>query len=298
MANHTGVLLSQIAQEFDLTVAYQAADYEHIRLTVEDVSRPGLPLAGFFDHFEPMRLQVLGKVEHTFLEKLSSAERETVFDRLLSYKIPALLIARGIPPLPECLAMAQKHDVTVLCSADSTSAVISGHGVLVEVYGEGLLLMGESGLGKSEAAVELLKRGHRLVADDLVEIRRLSPVALVGRAPATLQNYIELRGIGVVDVSLLFGMGAVREENPINLIINLVPWSSHQIYDRLGIEKHYTELLGVEVPDITLPVAAGRNLAVILEVAAMNNRQKRMGHNAAETFVGNINRKFEEESHY
>lgn len=310
MEKFIGVPLSEVVKEFDLSLSYEATDYEKIRLTVEDVSRPGLPMTGFFEHFEPMRLQVLGKVEDTFLQKMSPSDRAAAFDRFFSYKIPALLIARGIEPLPECLEMAKRHDITILRSDLATSSIVSSiisslkvalapscqlHGVLVEVYGEGVLLMGESGLGKSEAAVELLKRGHRLVADDVVELKRTSATRLVGRAPKLLQNYVELRGIGVVDVAMLFGMGAVREENAVNLVINIVPWSNKQVYDRLGIENQYTDILGVKVPSITLPITAGRNLAVILEVAAMNNRQKRMGHNAAVTFSEQINTQFEED---
>lgn len=309
MAHNIGVPLTQLVKDFGLIVAYEATDYDRVRLTVEDVSRPGLPMAGFFDHFEPMRLQVLGKVEDTFLQKMAPADRAATFDRFFAYKIPALLIARDLEPLPECLEMARKHDITVLRSKESTSNVVSSiisglkislapskqiHGVLVEVYGEGVLLTGESGLGKSEAAVELLKRGHRLISDDVVELKRISPVTIMGRAPELVQNYVELRGIGVVDVKMLFGMGAVREENAVNLVINIVPWSNKQVYDRLGLDNQYTDILGVKVPFITLPITAGRNLAVILEVAAMNNRQKRMGHNAARTFTDNINHRFEQ----
>lgn len=307
MARSTGVLLTQLVKDFGLSVAYQATDYDAVRLTVEDVSRPGLPMAGFFDHFEPMRLQVLGKVEDTFLKKMAAADREAAFDRFFSYKIPALLIARDLEPLPECLEMAKKHDVTVLRSADSTSNIVSSiisglkvslapsrqiHGVLVEVYGEGLLLTGESGLGKSECAVELLKRGHRLISDDVVELKRISPTTIMGRAPDLVANYVEMRGIGIVDVKMLFGIGAVREENAVNLVINIVPWSNKQVYDRLGLDNQYTDILGVQVPFITLPITAGRNLAVLMEVAAMNNRQKRMGHNAARTFSDNIDNHF------
>lgn len=308
MVNHYSVPLTQLVQEFNLSVAYQASDYESIQITVDDVSRPGLPLMGFFDHFEPMRLQVIGKVEDSYLEKTSAAERAVIFDRFFSYKIPALIICRDIAPLPECLEMAKKHDITVLRCQETTSYIVSSlitslksalapcitrHGVLVEVYGEGLLLMGESGIGKSEAAVELLKRGHRLIADDAVELKRVSSNQLMGRAPELIRNYIELRGIGVVNVAKLFGMGAVKEDNIINLVINIVHWSNSQVYDRLGLEDQYMDILGVKIPAITIPITPGRNLAVILEVAAMSNRQKRMGYNAAEEFTENINRHFD-----
>ena len=303
------VPLTQLVEEAGLSVCYRASDYEKIRITVEDVSRPGLPMAGFFDHFEPMRLQVMGTVEMSYLDKLSSEGRSIVFDRFFSYKIPALIIARGNMPHPECLEQAQKYDVTILLSSESTSYVVSflitalknhlapritRHGVLVDVYGEGMLLIGDSGIGKSEAAVELLKRGHRLIADDAVEIKKISDTRLVGTAPELIRNYIELRGIGVINVAKLFGMASIKEETFINLIINIVPWSDHEIYDRLGLENQYVELLGVKVPSITIPVTPGRNLAVNLEVAAMNNRQKRMGYNAAVEFTEQINRHFDQ----
>lgn len=309
MKNMYTVPLTQLVEEAGLSVCYRASDYEKIRITVEDVSRPGLPMAGFFDHFEPMRLQVMGTVEMSYLDKLSSEGRSIVFDRFFSYKIPALIIARGNMPHPECLEQAQKYDVTILLSSESTSYVVSflitalknhlapritRHGVLVDVYGEGMLLLGDSGIGKSEAAVELLKRGHRLIADDAVEIKKISETRLVGTAPELIRNYIELRGIGVINVAKLFGMASIKEETFINLIINIVPWSDHEIYDRLGLENQYVELLGVQVPSITIPVTPGRNLAVNLEVAAMNNRQKRMGYNAAVEFTEQINRHFDQ----
>ena len=232
------VPLKQLTEEFKLDVAFAATDFDSIRLTVEDVARPGLQLAGYFDHFEPMRLQVMGNVEMSYLSKLTDGERAVIFDRLMSYKFPALLIARDIPPDPQCLEMAKKHNVTLLRSKEATSTIISAiitylraalapritrHGVLMEVYGEGLLLTGDSGIGKSEAAVELLKRGHRLIADDAVEIRKISESSLVGTASELIRNYVELRGIGIINVAKLFGMGAVKAENEVNLVVNIVP---------------------------------------------------------------------------
>lgn len=305
------VPLKQLVQNFELEVVYEASDYPSIRLTVEDVSRPGLPLTGFLDHFEPMRLQILGNVELSYLRKLTVKQQAETFDRLFSYKIPALLIARDIEPDPVCLEMARKHDITLLRTKEATSTIISGiitylkgelapritrHGVLVEVYGEGILLIGESGIGKSEAAVELLKRGHRLIADDAVEIRKIAGDVLVGTAPELIRNYIELRGIGIVNVAKLFGMGAVRSENEINLIVNIVPWNTQEAYDRLGLEDQYMELLGVKVPLNTIPITPGRNLAVILEVAAMNNRQRKMGYNPALEFTQRVDQHFEQEN--
>lgn len=302
--------LKTLVEEFNLEVAYASTDYEAVRLTVADVARPGLQLAGYFDHFEPMRLQVLGNVEASYLQKISAEERAHVYDRLFSYKFPALLIARNISPMPECLEMAKKHNVTLLRSKEATSAIVSSiiaylraalapritrHGVLMEVYGEGVLLVGESGIGKSEAAVELIKRGHRLIADDAVEIRRFSTSSLVGTAPELIRNYIELRGIGIINVAKLFGMGAVKKENEINLVVNIVPWNTHEVYDRLGIEMQSTEILGIKLPMMTIPIRPGRNLAVILEVAAINNRQRKMGYNAAQEFTDQMNRHFDQQ---
>ena len=302
------VPLKQVVEEFHLEVLYAATDYNSVRLTVQDVSRPGLQIAGYLDHFEPVRLQIIGNVEASYLQKLSEQERAITFDRLFSYKFPALLIARSIELGPECLRMAKKHNVTVLRSQEATSTITSAviaylssvlapritrHGVLMEVYGEGVLLIGESGIGKSEAAVELLKRGHRLIADDAVEIKKISGGALVGTAPELIRNYIELRGIGIINVAKLFGMGAVKLENEINLVVNIVPWNNQQVYDRLGLEDQYTEILGVQIPMKTIPITPGRNLAVILEVAAINNRQRKMGYNAALEFTEQMNRHFD-----
>ncbi len=307
MINSYSVPLSQLVKEFNLRLLYQATDYERINITVDDISRPGLQLAGYFEHFEPMRLQVIGTTETAYLNKLSADERRAIFERFFSYKIPALIIARDMDPLPECLEMAEKYDTTILQGSETTSYIVSSlisalkvylapritrHGVLVEVYGEGLLLLGESGIGKSEAAVELLKRGHRLIADDAVEIKKVSKKCF-GTAPELIRHYIELRGIGVINVAKLFGMAAVKESADIDLIINIVPWRDGEVYDRLGLENQYTDILGAKIPSITIPITPGRNLAVILEVAAMNNRQKKMGYNAAAEFTEQINKHFD-----
>ncbi len=309
MTGNHAIALDAVVKEFQLEVLYASTDYARIHLTVEDVARPGLQLAGYFDHFEPARLQVLGNVELSYLAKLSHKEQLQVFDRLFDYKIPALLIARGREVDESCLSMAKQHDITVLRTQEPTSTAVSAiiaylkdalapritrHGVLMEVYGEGILLTGESGMGKSEAAVELLKRGHRLIADDAVEIRKISGSTLMGTAPAVIRNYVELRGIGIINVAKLFGMGAVKAENQIDLVVNIVPWSNEQVYDRIGMEQQFMELLGVNIPMNTIPITPGRNLAVILEVAAMNNRQRKMGYNAAMEFTEQINRRFDE----
>ena len=302
------VSLTTVVKEFDLEVAFAATDYEHIQLTVPDVARPGLQLAGYYDHFEPMRLQILGNAEISYLSKLTSAQRTSIYDRLFSYKFPALVLSRNGIPTPECLEMAKKHNVTLLRSQNPTGTLISSvtsylnsalaprisrHGVLVEIYGEGVLITGESGLGKSETAIELLKRGHRLIADDGVEIKRISSSCLMGTASPLLQDYVELRGIGILNVSKLFGMGAVKQENEINLVVNIVRWNPQEVYDRIGMETQYQEILGVKVPTNTIPVTPGRNLAVILEVAAMNNRQRKMGYNPALEFIEQHNRHFD-----
>lgn len=302
------VPLSALVKEFRLESAYTSADYESIRLTVEDVARPGLQLAGYFDHFEPMRLQIMGNVEISYMAKRTIPERTAIYDRLFSYKPPALLIARNLPVDEQCVEMAKKHNITILRSSEPTAALASAiitylksalapritrHGVLVEVYGEGLLLMGDSGVGKSETALELLKRGHRLIADDAVEIHKVAENMLIGTAPELIRNYIELRGIGIVNVAKLFGMGSVRTENEINLVVNIVPWNTQEAYDRLGLEDQYMDILGVKIPMNTIPITAGRNLAVILEVAAMNNRQRKLGYNAAQEFTDQIDRHFQ-----
>ena len=301
------VPLTKLVKEFDLRVAYASSDYEKIHLTVEDVARPGLQLAGFFEHFEPVRLQVIGNVEASYLNKLSSFERSRIYDRLLSFKSPAMLIARDIEPDQQLMEMAKKHNITILRSNEATSTVVSAiiaylksllapritrHAVLMEVYGEGVLITGESGIGKSEAAVELLKRGHRLIADDAVEIKKIAGNVLMGSAPDLIRNYVELRGIGIVNVAKLFGMGAVKMENQIDLVVNVVPWKQNAAYDRLGLEEQTMEILGTKIPMNTIPITPGRNLAVILEVAAMNNRQRRMGYNPAEEFTQRINEHF------
>ena len=308
MIDTYSVPLATLVSEFGLQIAHESTDYSTIRLTVEDVARPGLQLAGFFDHFEPMRLQIMGNVEMTYLNKLTSEERARILDRLFSYHFPAMLIARNIEPTAELLAMAVKHNTTVLRSAEPTSTLISAiitylnsalapritrHGVLMEIYGEGILLVGDSGIGKSEAAIELLKRGHRLIADDAVEIKKVGNNALIGTAPELIRNYIELRGIGIINVAKLFGIGAIKLDNQINLVVKIVPWNTHEVYDRLGLEDQYTEILGVRIPMNTIPVTPGRNLAVILEVAAMNNRQRKFGYNPALEFIEQTNRHFE-----
>lgn len=302
------VTLGQIVEEFKLEPLRLADKYQDTPIVTEDVNRPALQLTGFFDYFDPNRIQVIGLVEHTFLQGETSEERRRGFEQLFSYPIPALVITRGLDPDPECMAMAEKYDRTIFRTNDTTSGFMSTliaflknsmapritrAGVLLEVYGEGVLLLGESGVGKSETAIELVKRGHRLIADDAVEIKRTASRRLVGTAPELIRHYIELRGIGVVDVCRLFGMSAIKEEQEVDLVINLEQWRDNAVYDRLGADNFYTTVLDVQLPTITVPVKPGRNLAVIVEVAAMNNRNKKMGYNAALEFTQQINEHFD-----
>ena len=300
MASTYTVLLSELASEFKLDFFYRSTDFDKIHVTVDDISRPGLHLAGFFDHYEPMRVYVCGTVETAYLQKLTPEERIIIFDHFLSYKCPALIFARGFEPMPECLEMAKKYDVTVLGTKDTTSYIVSSlitylksslaprvtrHGVLVEIYGEGILINGDSGIGKSETAIELVKRGHRLIADDAVELRRVSYRKILGTAPANIRHFIELRGIGIINVARVFGIGSVRSSVEVEMVVQLEPWDRTKNYDRTGLETEYYDILGVKVPSMLIPVMPGRNLAVILETAAINNRQKEMGYNAAKELL-------------
>lgn len=309
MENLYSVKLSQLVKEYGLEILRAGKDYEKCEIKTGDVSRPGLQLIGYFDYFDPMRLQVLGKVENTFLNGFSPRERRESFEQLMAQAIPALIICRGMEPFPECMEMAEKYDRTILRTEEITTAFmgslitslrnylaprITRHGVLVEIYGEGVLIFGESGVGKSETAIELIKRGHRLIADDAVEIKRMTDNQLVGSAPELIRHYMELRGIGVVDVRRLFGVSAIKEEANIDLVVNLEPWRDGAVYDRLGLEELHTTILDTQLPAVTIPVRPGRNLAVIIEVAAMNNRHKRLGYNAAQAFTDQINKHFEQ----
>lgn len=293
----SSIILKNIIDEFKLETIYMPQGKENTEITVAEVNRPSLQIAGFFDYFDPKRIQILGQVEYTFLEKQTQEERKKSLDRLMSQPIPCIVVARNMDIYAELLESCRENDIPLLRTDISTSVFMSRlilsltvalapmqtvHGVLVEVYGEGILIMGESGVGKSEMAIELVKRGHRLVADDAVEIRKVSHKTLVGSSPEIIKHFIELRGIGIVDVRRIFGMGAVKDTENIDLIINLEVWQNGKNYDRLGLDEFTTELLGLKIPSITIPVKPGRNLAIIAEVAAMNQRQRRMGFNAAE----------------
>jgi HPr kinase/phosphorylase len=309
MARTQSVELGKIIERFGLEVLRGPEGYEQRKIFTEDVNRPGLQLTGFFDYFDEKRLQVIGLVETSYLEDMTPEQRRESFDRLFQYDFPALVLSRGLEPFQECMEMAEKHDKVILRTKETSSEFMSTliaylkwylspsitrHGVLVEIYGEGTLLLGESGVGKSETAIELVKRGHRLIADDAVEIKRVAANRLEGSAPELIRHYIELRGIGVVDVRSLFGMSAVKREASIDLIINLEAWKDGAVYDRLGAENLYTSILDVSVPTLTIPVKPGRNLAIIIEVAAMNNRNKKLGYNAALEFTKQINKHFDQ----
>lgn len=288
--------LTKIIEEFELEKIYESNGMDSVMIARTDVNRPGLQMVGFFDYFDNSRIQIMGKVEFTYLEQFGADERAVKIEKLFSQGIPALIITRGLQIFPEMLEMAEKYNIPLLRSESATSAFMSAliaylnvelaprrtrHGVLVEVYGEGILIMGESGVGKSETAIELVKRGHRLVADDAVEIKRVSDNTLVGSSPEIIRHFVELRGIGIIDVKEIFGIGAVKDTENIDMIIHLEPWEDGKQYDRLGMVDEFTNIMGINVPSLTIPVKLGRNLAVIVEVASMNNRQKRMGYNAA-----------------
>jgi HPr kinase/phosphorylase len=297
MAETYSVLLSKLVEEHELKIVHTSKDYEEARVYTMAVSRPGLQFAGFFEYFDANRVLISGKQEHTFLERLTPEERYKSIEGLMSRKPCALVVCHQVMPFEELTKLAEIYDVNVFVSELDTSefmAQIIGalhvhlaprktiHGVLVEVYGEGLLITGDSGIGKSETALELIKRGHRLIADDAVEIKQISRNKLVGSAPPLIRHYMEFRGIGVVNARFIYGVGAVKSTQTIHLVVNLENWEDYKAYDRLGVDSEYTDILGVAVPSVTIPVRPGRNLAVILELAAMNNRQKKLGYNAAQ----------------
>ena len=289
------VALSKLADKMQLENLLPDMDISKKKIITNEVNRPALQLTGYFDHFDAERVQVIGYVEYTYLEHLSREEKIPVYEKMLSYQIPCLIYTTMTKPDPDMVELARKYDVPIFITKKATSAFmaevirwlnvelapcISIHGVLVDVYGEGILIMGESGIGKSEAALELIKRGHRLITDDVVEIRKVSDDTLVGTAPDITRHFIELRGIGIIDVKNLFGVQSVKETGNIDLVIKLEEWDRDKEYDRLGLEEEYTEFLGNKVVCHSLPIRPGRNLAVIVESAAVNHRQKKMGYNA------------------
>ena len=297
------VPLSQIAEALNLTEVYVAENYKETNISTVEINRPGLELTGYLEFFDNKRIQVLGNTEFSYLGRYGPEAQKMVIDSIFSFGPPAVIICRDIEPSNAILESAKLHKVSIFSTPQSTSDLtaslvqylnkelaprITRHGVLVEVYGEGCLLTGDSGVGKSETAIELIKRGHRLVADDAVEIRRTAQTTLYGQSPENIRHFIELRGIGIIKSRKLFGMGAIKLQEKIDMVINLEQWDSAKVYDRMGLDNEYMKILGVEVPTLTIPVKPGRNLAVIIEVAAMNNRQKKMGYNAARELLKNL----------
>lgn len=295
--------LSKVIKELALETIFMPGDPENILISSMDVNRPGLELNRFYDYYDTRRIIVFGNAETSFLKSISWQERAEVLNEIFSKKPPAAIVARNIEPMPELLNAVKVNEIPLLGTPETTSSLVAAlvsfmnvelapritrHGVLVEVYGEGILLVGDSGVGKSETAIELIKRGHRLIADDAVEIRRVSAKSLVGQAPENIRHFIELRGIGIINARRIFGMGAVKMTEKIDMVINLEIWDNQKVYDRMGIDSEYTEILGIKVPVLTIPVKPGRNLAIIIEVAAMNNRQKKMGYNAAQELMQNL----------
>jgi len=294
------VSLGKIISEFSLEILNLQGSPEEIYISSTDVNRPGLQMAGYFEFFDPLRIQLIGKSEESFLKRFTEEKAEKRLRDLFSQKPAAVVICRDLQVGDMYRKIAEEYEVPLLRSNESTSDFeaaliaflnlhlaprLTQHGVLVDVYGEGILLLGESGVGKSETAIELVKRGHRLIADDAVEIRRVSSKSLVGTAPDNIRHFIELRGIGIINASRIFGAGAVKLTEKIDLVIKMEPWDVNKAYDRMGLENQTTEILDLKIPSLTIPVKPGRNLAVIIEVAAMNSRQKKLGYNAAEDLL-------------
>ena len=303
MAENFKVSLQKVIDEFKLEVIYIHKDASEVMIDENDVNRPGLQLMGFYEYFNTERIQIIGKMEFAYLSTIDEKTRRERLQLLFAQRIPALIITRELPYFAEMLELAKEYEVPLLRSKESTSNFMSGliaflnltlapritrHGVLIEIYGEGVFITGESGVGKSETAIELVKRGHRLVADDAVEIRKVSNISLVGSSPDNIRHFLELRGIGIINARRLFGIGAVKMTEKLDLVVELEQWNSEKVYDRMGVDTEFVSLLGVKVPSLTIPVKPGRNLAVILEVAAMNNRQKKMGYNAARELLNRL----------
>ena len=291
------VSLNSLIEKMKLENLTPELDLNKKRIVQPDINRPALQLAGYFEHFDATRLQIIGFVEYTYLEGLEESRKREVFEQLFSYETPAFVFCRELRPDDLFMSFALEHQTPILSTSKSTSSFmaeairwlnvklapcISVHGVLVDVFGEGVLITGESGIGKSEAALELVKRGHRLVTDDVVELRKVSDDTLVGSAPDITKHFIELRGIGIIDVKSLFGALSVKDTQSVDLVIKLEDWDKDKEYDRLGLEEEYTEYLGNKIVCHTLPIRPGRNLAIICETAAVNHRQKKMGYNAAQ----------------
>ncbi len=311
MSAQFSVSLAKMIKESQLEPLYMPGDPEEIDIVSMDIDRPGLELTGYMDFFDENRVIIFGLTEYSYLGQFDDETQFEMIDRLFSKHPPAIIIARSLQPSDAIVRSAEKNGVPILRSSETTSAIsaslitflnavlaprITRHGVLVEVYGEGVLLIGDSGVGKSEIAVELIKRGHRLIADDAVEIRRVSNRTLVGSSPENIRHFIELRGIGIINARRIFGMGAVKLTEKIDMVINMEHWDTEKVYDRIGMDNTYTEIMGIQVPIMTIPVKPGRNLAIIIEAAAMNNRQKKMGYNAAQELLQSLGMDVSEEN--
>ena len=303
MQRKYSVLLKKLSDDFSLEKLFVPENFESINVESFDVNRPGLQLAGFYEYFDASRMQIMGNAEIAYLLECPGDERHERIDRFFSEKPVAVVITRNIQYVEEIVDGAKKFGVPIFRTEEQTSAFVAAliaylsvelapritrHGVLVEVYGEGMLILGESGVGKSETAIELIKRGHRLIADDAVLIKKVSGKTLVGEAPENIRHFVELRGIGIVNARRIFGMGAIKMTEKIDMVVKMELWDSNKVYDRMGIDDETTEILGINVPSLTIPVKPGRNLAIKLEVAAMNNRQKKMGYNAAQELMDSI----------
>ncbi len=298
------ITVTQLIEKFNLVNHLPEIDTDKILISDPDMNRPAVQLTGFYEHFDAGRVQICGNVEHAYIASMKDEEeRAQIFDKLFAHKFPCLVFCRGLIPQDFVLEAARKYGVPVLTSEATTSAFvheivrylhvelaprISLHGVLVDVYGVGVLITGESGIGKSEAAIELIKRGHRLVSDDVVEIKKVSEDTLVGTSPEITRHFIEVRGIGIIDVKALFGAECVKMTQSIDLVINLEEWDKEANYDRLGLEDQYTEILGNKIVSHNIPVRPGRNLSIIVEAAAVNHRQKQMGYNAAQELYNRV----------
>ncbi len=302
--------LGKIIEKFSLEVIYEPKNIDSVFVTKSDINRPGLQMVGFLKNFDTERIQIMGMEEFNFLEQFAVEERKKRMEMYFAQSFPMLVITRNLQIFPEMLEYAETYNIPLVRSELGTSQFMSmiirylneqlaprktRHGVLCEIYGEGILIMGESGVGKSEAAIELVKRGHRLVADDAVEIKKISDSTLLGSSPEIIRHFVEVRGIGIIDIKEIFGMGAIKDEQQIDMVIHLEPWEKGKQYDRLGMVDEYTNIMGINVPSLTIPVKLGRNIAVIVEVAAMNNRQKKMGYNAAVELNNRLMHQMEEQ---
>lgn len=310
MAVEYSVSLEKIMKELSLTPMYMPAEPSEIKIKNNNISRPGLQLTGYFDFFDKTRILVFGHTEFSYLSRFGAEQQQHVIDSIFKFGPPAVILCRSYELNDAMMCSAEEHNIPILQSTDSTSSLTAGlvtmlsrelapritrHGVLVEVYGEGCLIIGDSGVGKSETAIELMKRGHRLIADDAVEIRKIDSRTIMGSSPQNIRHFVELRGVGIINARNLFGMGSIKMSEKIDMVINLELWDGKKAYDRMGLENEYMEILGIDVPIVTIPVKPGRNLSNIIEVASMNNRQKKMGYNAAQDLLTSLGMEIDEE---